>query len=406
MKKRKIITIIMLLMIVNMAIKVKVEGKTIEEKELRYTDHEPIKIRGNEQIEQYATEGEGTEEKPYVIKGLHIKMGVEDSNDTGIYLSEVTDYLVIKECYFEGMKTDLDGSSEGIDMYRSENIVIEKNKFTIVYTGIYLSRCSKVEIRDNEFVNLWRAVNIQNETEDVTIEGNKVTNCYSLGSIYENINNKRISYINNEVENCVRGISISLANEIDIIGNIFKGINETVIRLYNYHGTGPNNVNISMNYFVGCKEEGILVRGENHNHEISYNLFSGLGSYSIDLRASVSGVMIHHNSFINKNCSDYARDFSYDLTGNGSNTWYNPVSLEGNYWDDYNGTGEPYIIDTLSTAIQDYFIVDLYPLKESPVSTKIPEKETSFNLQRILPAGIIVLTMVIGAGIMVIMRRK
>jgi hypothetical protein len=117
---------------------------------------------------------------------------------------------------------------------------------------------------------------------------------------------------------------------------------------------------------------------------ISYNLFSGLGSYSVRIGYDVTNTtVIHHNSFVNKNCTSYANDIGspYEYV---QNTWYDPVAQKGNYWSDYNGIGS-YEISEFSS--------DLYPLAESPVPTTLPEtsNETSFNFFIMMPMGLIVL---------------
>jgi parallel beta-helix repeat protein len=85
--------------------------------------------------------------------------------------------------------------------------------------------------------------------------------------------------------------------------------------------------NISHNIITENDKQGLFIHG-NHNliieNTISHNIKCGIYLYNSDQN------LIYHNNFIGN------REYNaWDIYG--VNDWYDPVSLEGNYWDDYQG---------------------------------------------------------------------
>ncbi len=90
---------------------------------------------------------------------------------------------------------------------------------------------------------------------------------------------------------------------------------------------------------------------------ISFNLILENEKYGVTINSISSNIIIHHNSFINNNPSKTEKQ-ALDH-GNG-NYWYDPDTLEGNYWSD-RGRRNKYLIDGDANS------VDLYPLKNPTV---------------------------------------
>jgi parallel beta-helix repeat protein len=79
------------------------------------------------------------------------------------------------------------------------------------------------------------------------------------------------------------------------------------------------------------------------------NIFISNAGYGINIDGSVYNT-IYHNYFISNGPSS-----SQGMDTGSSNLWYNASLNEGNYWDDYSGTGNYFIDGSANSA-------DLYPL--------------------------------------------
>ncbi|HDO19797.1 MAG TPA: PKD domain-containing protein, partial [Thermoplasmatales archaeon] len=104
---------------------------------------------------------------------------------------------------------------------------------------------------------------------------------------------------------------------------------------------------------------------------ISDNTISGNSIYGIDVWAGSSSNMLYRNTFTNngQNAKDQC-----------TNTWYNPDTHEGNYWDDYTGQDtdgdergdEPYPIPGGDN--QDIYVLGFFeePEPPQPPQNKVP----------------------------------
>ncbi|MHA1684769.1 MAG: NosD domain-containing protein, partial [Candidatus Heimdallarchaeaceae archaeon] len=92
---------------------------------------------------------------------------------------------------------------------------------------------------------------------------------------------------------------------------------------------------------------------------LTYNTFKKNTLWGVYVDFHCYNNTIHHNSFIDNNVEEYfGFSQAYDL---GLYTlWYDPEKLEGNYWSDYQGTG--------NYTINGYFYnFDPYPLSSPPI---------------------------------------
>ncbi|MHA1955070.1 MAG: right-handed parallel beta-helix repeat-containing protein [Candidatus Heimdallarchaeaceae archaeon] len=120
-----------------------------------------------------------------------------------------------------------------------------------------------------------------------------------------------------------------------------------------------NFANISNCIFYQQFFEAIMIT-ESHNASITYNLFQN-GNTGVFIDSSATNNSIHHNTF------EYAS--GYDAGVN--NTWYDPITQEGNYWWDYSGSGN-YTVAGSARAN------DTYPLTTPPIPI-IPEFGGNFK---------------------------
>ena len=116
----------------------------------------------------------------------------------------------------------------------------------------------------------------------------------------------------------------------------------TGINFDNSHYSFVGGNNISLMYSKGINQF------EADSSSFTYNWITG-SNYGIFVDFSANNNIFHHNNFIGNT------EHAYDPSS--SSTWYDTVRLEGNYWDDYSGTGD-YLIEGGA--------VDPYPLGEIP----------------------------------------
>ena len=91
----------------------------------------------------------------------------------------------------------------------------------------------------------------------------------------------------------------------------------------------------------------------------TFNLFENNTNYGIQVEdANCLGNIFHHNAFIDNAAGENSQ--AYDIGSNS--TWYDKATLEGNYYNDYIGTG--------NYSIDGGLFFDLYPLGSSPI---VPE---------------------------------
>ncbi len=86
---------------------------------------------------------------------------------------------------------------------------------------------------------------------------------------------------------------------------------------------------------------------------LTYNLLQENEWYGVNLDSDSDNNLIYHNNFVDNNLTGTSQAFDDGL----NNTWYDTLTLEGNYWSDWSGTGS-YSIDGSAGS------VDLYPFDE------------------------------------------
>jgi len=101
-------------------------------------------------------------------------------------------------------------------------------------------------------------------------------------------------------------------------------------------------------------DEGILLYSCDYTN-ISHNFFKDNLGYAIYSDGDSMFNWIHHNAFINNNQGDTQ---AYD--DSLLNMWDDPWNMEGNYWDDYGGSGN-YTLDGIGNANDSYPLGDIPP---------------------------------------------
>lgn len=265
--------------------------------------NETITITENN-IKRKADKGLGTLENPYVIENRHIKT----RQTYGMKIRDLSSYLVIQNCTFEAR-------SVGLSIYSC-------------YTGVGMSNTSlrMLRIRDNEF-------------KDCTL---RISSCFFLNFVNNSLNTnlyvvfdscQYVTIVNNSFQNCKSYIH----------GWNFEFISNSFIHcpFVNLGGVGGENFTFCYNFL-----ENSSLSLEISYCSIHHNTFQNSNSYAIMISYWDYGDnnktfnSIHHNNFID-NIDPEGFSQAYDRAAN--NTWYDPNTLEGNYWRDYSGTGYYYI---------------------------------------------------------------
>ncbi|MBA7557635.1 hypothetical protein ES705_50399 [subsurface metagenome] len=118
---------------------------------------------------------------------------------------------------------------------------------------------------------------------------------------------------------------------------------------------------------------------------IKYNRLIENEEYGIYIETSDN--TIFNNTFIDNNLGGSSQAYDEGI----GNYWYNVVTLEGNYWSDWSGTGS-YSIDGSASSI------DLYPLE-----TPIPPVIAEYNYQNLTVIMTLIPLMLIG---IILLKRK
>ncbi len=105
--------------------------------------------------------------------------------------------------------------------------------------------------------------------------------------------------------------------------------------------------------------------GSSDFYVVTYNLLQENVGYGVYVSFISDNNLIHHNTFVDNNLGGTSQ--AYDQ--GAYNYWYDTVTLEGNFWSDWSGTGN-YAIDGTAEAI------DLYPFGP-PVITGIIHSPSS-----------------------------
>ncbi|MHA1685452.1 MAG: right-handed parallel beta-helix repeat-containing protein [Candidatus Heimdallarchaeaceae archaeon] len=384
-----------------------------------YTVHEPIIVKNDENLTDYGFPGSGTPDDPYRIEGFNItgyKCGISISNTTkyiliqDCYIKGATGGGIIISHVSAGTVTVAnnivrDSISIGIDVDYSPRTVIVNNTCLVLGYGIGVGWFSNGTIIANNYcykngiesigVGSSNDVIIANNTvttsysfdaltgiycgfsENITITGNFVSNQTLYGGIsISDVKNAKI--VNNAcIDNLEDNIFIYECEDIVVANNTSMhtkwsgndllgwGISISEIEnitisnnrcLWDVNGLAllhsAKNVIANNNYIAYCTNGMDLY---NMSNAIIYGNTLYSNGYGVYVEANCVNNTIHHNNFTKNNIPEMSQ--AYDAGIN--NTWYDPLTLEGNYWSDWNGTGI-YPIDGPANSF------DPYPLPRPP----------------------------------------
>jgi len=357
----------------------------LPERKLRKRLHfDKIEIQSdNDFYEKYRFPGEGTIEDPYLIENRIIN----SSNSHGILIKGTYKYFVIRNCEIYSANyciylLDVFYGTAIIEDNLCINLNIDDPNMRNIY-GIRVKHSSGTKIIDNRIICNDTTLQYQYGifiylSEDVWIENNHVS--YYRYALYIDESSSLI-IIRNLFTNNRYSIDANFSNNLMItLNNFSKNFCAYMATATDYVGFYKNTIfnntygmwffdysnhTINGNLVSFCEKTGLIL-----SYPIFFNVFENLFTNNYELviyTYAGFGSYIHHNNFINNNlnglyyhnlsqaCSDSYEDF-FTL-------WFDPNTLEGNYWSDLNWTDDAiYFLDYFENG----FDIDPYPL-ENPV---------------------------------------
>ena len=302
-------------------------------------------------------------------RGIYLSSGLEDiniANNTcvrntygGITIFSFNNITLEYNNLFENGFVVYD--SKGVDNLKMRGNYVN-NKLVGFFTNIgeevfinedfgqlFLINCISVLIKNLEISRVNTAIYLKN-CEDITIQKCKVMDCQT--NSISVLNSRNIIIKDNFLwsnYNC-ESIVLRSCKQTIIRNNTCKGIPKSA---------GPEGIQLYSSYKITIERNWIFKNDhgiffiDSSNCTIRYNRIENNSDYGVYLRENSHNNTIHHNSFIGNNYDEG----SQALDKGENNTWFDPLTKEGNYWSDYDGDGN-YSIDSSAKS------KDPYPLNE------------------------------------------
>jgi len=231
------------------------------------------------------------------------------------------------------------------------NLLIEDINITNSPYYIRIDYCDQVTIVNVTCENSFGGIYAQ-YTEILDITNCTFTNIASI-SIYV-IECPSASIMNNSANSGDFGIYLSLTEFAQILNNSIENTLYDGIVVYR-----SQNCSIEMNTVSNSTGYGILIYQSGFCN-VTYNLLKDSFYWGVSLHDSDYN-QVHHNAFINNNWQTIEMSFTSQAHDSGQNNlWFDSVLLEGNFYDNWSGSGE-YAID--GGALNS----DPYPLLTNPL---------------------------------------
>ena len=257
-----------------------------------------VEVFSDEDFTNLGLPGSGTIDDPYRIENYEISP--TDINNEGIYVKNTTKYFVIQNC-------EITSAFYGILVEE-----VAPNTGKILNNILYSNKHDGIGIKD---------------LDGLIISGNTMeSSVYATGCTVDNCTNVEFSK-NIFQDNPKSGLAIYLGSSLNITENMFL-----------------------RNHYKGITAATLT------DSKIYRNHFELNDEYGLELLQSCSDNLVYHNNFID----NFLMGICQARDSSGENTWYNNLLSEGNYWNEYSGTGS-YSIEGGAGCC------DLYPL-ENPVA--------------------------------------
>jgi parallel beta-helix repeat protein len=346
---------------------------------LNFTFQTPINISSDGELAAVANKGDGTETAPYILEGWNISaVGIP-----GIFIRGTTENFIIQNNWITG-----DGINKGIYIQNiaSGTTTISNNVLVENEAGIFILGSNKVVVENNTCQNNTRGISIYGGENSTVINNTCIQNTdygielvgSALSTVIENRcqnnahglnidNSDSTTVINNTCQNNDIGISSINSNNVSITGNwLLENQGRGIVVLSADFATITNNTCINNRWGIYLVSSGFVlicnntcIQSTEHGFVLEYSsncLITGNSlienqRYGIVLYVSGFNRLFHNMFLSNNNGSTQAYDEKAEAN------WYDAITKEGNYWDDYTGTGK-YVLAPSTGAI------DPYPLNE------------------------------------------
>jgi parallel beta-helix repeat protein len=362
--KRHIAIGIVILLILAVSITVPLSIRYVRNRNVELKPYSPILIWNDADFENYDIRGSGVKEDPYVFQNFEIITSLS----YGIYIFRTTKYFEIRNCYISASNTGIYIEKVAASTAKIENVTIENH-----YIGLNILNSPDSIVQNSTLFANYRGIVLE-FSDNSSISNNVcIFNDY-FGIRVKNSDNCTIK--NNEANRNDVGIQIEASTSCIVKDNTCKnnlfdgifslGVSETTFtdnRCFNNFDYGIKIVESTYSSYVNNiidfnSYDGIYLAISSFC-EIMYNEIVSNVRYGVYISSDFGysfNVTIHHNSFINNTgfTVSQASDDGFN------NTWFDRISEEGNFWNDYNGSGW-YPIDG---SANNY---DKYPLVENPL---------------------------------------
>ncbi|MHA1201137.1 MAG: right-handed parallel beta-helix repeat-containing protein [Candidatus Heimdallarchaeaceae archaeon] len=249
----------------------------------------------------------------------------------------------------------------GINIENSPNIFIKNNVITNTENGIY--------IEDTEIIYDYQSkypLIFQNNITKSTDTGIKLNSIEGAGIHYNIITSNRYNAID------CNSVTKSWITNNDCI---FNGINGIFAKTSKEISIEANDISFNDGNGISMMDA--------QNISIQFNYFYHNEFFAVKLDYECYWNDVHHNEFVSNNQLGVSQAYDDGF----ENLWFDPTTLEGNFWNDLE-SGDYYEIDGTSNS------VDIYPL-----SDKIDEEYTVIVNFLFVPSILISLLFLLILGI-------
>ena len=304
--------------------------------------------------------GTGIPSDPYIIENYNIT----SSGPNGILIDASGGFtgfnvsFIIRNCWITAVEVCI----KIVDAYPS---LVTIDNCVCVNTlggdgvGIYLIRCDGATIINCQCnFNFHTGIRID-MCAGMWVENNTCYNNADEGIFIDNAANGGL-YLENKCEKNAWGIRSDFSQS-----NTFRYNNCTDNSYTGYAIYYSDWVIAENNTALKNDDFGFQILSS-YNGLLMFNHIEETRLYAIYFETNINSYAVHHNNFIGNNAGGTSQALDDDITGTPQVTWYDTTTNEGNYWDDYSGSGN-YIIDGTANNF------DPYPLSSQIDITVIPE---------------------------------